>query len=164
MNLRTYRLLIHLIVILCTSGALLSGADWPEWRGPARTGVSTETGLPSSWSPAGENLAWRVPVGSRSAPVVFGDRLYLQTSSGANETLQERIICFHADTGKVLWDAAVRAPCHWQPVVASGWVYAGLEDGSLVGIHTGDPADDGWPMWGGGAGHNGQNQEAAVRQ
>jgi outer membrane protein assembly factor BamB len=83
---------------------LLRGANWPEWRGPARTGVSTETGLPSSWSRTGENLAWRVPYGSRSAPVVFGDHLYLQTSSGSNDTLQERLICFNADSGKLLWE------------------------------------------------------------
>ena len=61
-----HRLLVSLILILNVPGALLSGADWPEWRGPARTGVSPKTGLPSSWSRAGENLAWRVPYGSRN--------------------------------------------------------------------------------------------------
>jgi outer membrane protein assembly factor BamB len=84
--------------------AVVTAADWPEWRGPGRTGISTETGLPSSWSPSGENLAWRAPYGGRSAPVVFGDRLYLQTSSGTGATLQERVMCLHADTGKLLWE------------------------------------------------------------
>jgi outer membrane protein assembly factor BamB len=84
--------------------AVVTAADWPEWRGPGRTGTSTETGLPSSWSPSGENLAWRAPYGGRSAPVVFGDRLYLQTSSGTGATLQERVMCLHADTGKLLWE------------------------------------------------------------
>jgi outer membrane protein assembly factor BamB len=95
---------IVIVALVLPAAALLRGADWPEWRGPARTGVSAETGLPSSWSPAGENLAWRVPYGGRSAPVVFGDHLYLQTSSGGEATLQERIICFNADTGKLLWE------------------------------------------------------------
>ena len=45
-----------------------------------------------------------MPYGSRSAPVVFGDHLYLQTSSGAGATLQERVMCFNADTGKLLWE------------------------------------------------------------
>ena len=84
--------------------ALLSANDWPEWRGPARTGVSSETGLPSQWSPAGENLAWKMPYGGRSAPVVFGDHLYLQTTIGSGPTLQERIVCLNADTGKLLWE------------------------------------------------------------
>ena len=89
---------------LIPAAAVLDGADWPNWRGPAGTGVSTATGLPDTWSPEGENLAWRVPIGGRSAPVVFGDHLYLQTSSGQGATLQERLICFNADTGAQLWE------------------------------------------------------------
>ena len=89
---------------LVSATAVLSGSDWTEWRGPSRNGVSTEKNLPNSWSPAGENLAWRVPYGGRSSPVVFGDRLYLQNASGEGPTLQERLMCFNADTGKLLWE------------------------------------------------------------
>jgi outer membrane protein assembly factor BamB len=90
--------------LLLPAAALLSANDWPEWRGPDRTGVSAETGLPESWSPAGENLAWKAPYGARSAPVVFGDRLYLQNASGEGASLQERLMAFNADTGEVLWE------------------------------------------------------------
>ena len=103
--------LLVAIGMLLPAAALLRGADWPDWRGPARTGVSTETGLASSWSPAGENLAWKVPYGGRSGPVVFGDRLYLQNTSGAGEGMQERLMCFHADTGKLLWEHQLQ-PLH----------------------------------------------------
>ncbi|MCA1650945.1 MAG: PQQ-like beta-propeller repeat protein [Acidobacteria bacterium] len=96
--------LLLVLAIGIPAGAVLQGADWPEWRGPARTGVSGETGLPAAWSPAGQNLAWKAPYGSRSAPVVFGDRLFMQTTAGSGPTLQERLICFHADTGKLLWE------------------------------------------------------------
>jgi outer membrane protein assembly factor BamB len=92
------------LALLLPATAILSGENWPEWRGPARTGVSTETGLPSRWSPQGENLAWRVPYGGRSAPVVFGDHLYLQNMSESGPMLQERLMCFNADTGKLLWE------------------------------------------------------------
>jgi outer membrane protein assembly factor BamB len=102
---RLPRLSVLLAAILVVPAAgFVSGDSWPEWRGPGRTGASAETGLPSSWSPTGENLAWKVPYGSRSAPVVFGNHLYLQTSSGAGATLQERVMCFNADTGKLLWE------------------------------------------------------------
>ena len=37
-------------------------------------------GAPSAKLPAGEGLAWRVPIGSRSTPVVFGNRVYLYTA------------------------------------------------------------------------------------
>ena len=99
-----------LVALLLPAAAIVSADNWPEWRGPDRTGVSPETGLPSSWSPAGENLAWRAPIGGRSAPVVFDNHLYLQTTAGAEPgaatgaNMQERIICFDADTGKVLWE------------------------------------------------------------
>jgi outer membrane protein assembly factor BamB len=99
-----------LVALLVPAASALAGADWPEWRGPDRTGMSRETGLPASWSAAGENLAWRVPVGGRSSPVVFGDRLYLQTTAGAapgsvtGANMQERLICLNADTGKQLWE------------------------------------------------------------
>ena len=95
---------VWMAAALLTPAAMLSAADWPEWRGPARTGASAETGLPERWSPDGENLAWKVDIGGRSAPVVFGDHLYLQTSVGEGATLQERIICFNADTGQQLWE------------------------------------------------------------
>ena len=80
------------------------GRDWPDWRGPGRDGVSLETSLPTQWSPAGQNLAWKAPYGGRSAPIVLGDRLFLQNSVGEGETQQERVMCFHADTGKLLWE------------------------------------------------------------
>jgi outer membrane protein assembly factor BamB len=89
---------------LAPAAVWVAASDWPEWRGPARTGTSTETGLPSSWSPAGENLAWKVPYGGRSSPVVFGDRLYLQNTSGSGAAMQERLMAFNADTGKLLWE------------------------------------------------------------
>src|SRR5215510_1976260 len=92
------------LALLLPAAVALRGSDWPEWRGPARTGASAETGLPSSWSPSGENLAWKAPYGGRSSPVVFGDRLYLQNTVGAGAAEQERLLCLNADSGKLLWE------------------------------------------------------------
>jgi outer membrane protein assembly factor BamB len=84
---------------------VLHASDWPEWRGPSRDGRSTETNLPSSWSPAGENLAWTLPFGGRSTPVIFGDRLYLQTDTEGEVALtQERLVAVDVNTGKVVWE------------------------------------------------------------
>jgi outer membrane protein assembly factor BamB len=92
------------LALVLPATAVIRGSEWPDWRGPARTGVSADTGLPEKWSPAGENLAWQVPIGGRSGPVVFGDHLYLQNTSGAGAAMQERVMCFNADTGKLLWE------------------------------------------------------------
>src|SRR5215213_2339016 len=127
---------------LLSATAVIRGSDWPDWRGPARTGVSPDTGLPAKWSVSGENVAWQVSYGGRSGPVVFGDRLYLQNTSGSGASEQERVMCFNADTGKLLWEHrynmfASDVPPHrlaWSsPVVdpASGNVFA-ISGGGLV--------------------------------
>jgi outer membrane protein assembly factor BamB len=144
---------VTVIGLLVPTAALLRGADWPDWRGPARTGASSETGLPSTWSPSGQNLAWKAPYGGRSAPVVFGDRLYLQNTAGEGAMMQERLMCFHADTGKVLWEHKYNiftsdVPPHriaWaSPVVdpASGNVFAFSGNGTLMAFTR-----DGKPLW-----------------
>ena len=83
---------------------MVAASDWPEWRGPARDGRSAETNLPSKWSPKGENLAWRIPIGSRSSPVAFGNRLYLNAPVGDLANTQERIVAIDAESGKIVWE------------------------------------------------------------
>jgi len=110
---------------LSAAAVLLAGslalADWPAWRGPAGDGTSPETGLPERWSPAGENLAWRAPVGSRSGPVVFGDRVYLQTPVGSGDTVQERVVALDANTGRLLWERRFNLFHSDVPAHRAGW-------------------------------------------
>jgi outer membrane protein assembly factor BamB len=89
--------------ILLAAGPLFAG-DWPDWRGPNRDGTTTEKGLPEKWSLKGENLAWKAPYGGRSTPIILGDRLYLENTSGSGANEQERLMCFNADTGQLLWE------------------------------------------------------------
>lgn len=96
-------------------------ADWPEWRGPTRDGRSTETNLPSSWTPNGENFAWRIPIGGRSSPVAFRNRLYLLTVTGEPSTAQERLVALDADSGKVLWDRRFSIYLSDVPQHRAGW-------------------------------------------
>jgi outer membrane protein assembly factor BamB len=94
------------VALLLTAGVAVAGAEhWAEWRGPQRDGTSAETNLPERWSPSGENVAWSLPFGGRSTPVVFGNRLYLQTTTtGATSTTQERLVAVDTDSGKVVWE------------------------------------------------------------
>src|ERR1043165_3354063 len=99
-------------LVLCLLGVALvliaqnppASVDWPDWRGPNRDGTSPAKGLPDKWSLAGQNLAWKAPYGGRSTPVILGDHLYLQNTASSGETEQERLMCFNADTGKILWE------------------------------------------------------------
>ena len=78
--------------------------DWPEMRGPSRDGGSPEEGLPESWALNGENFLWRAPFGGRSAPIVMGNRVYVQNPASEGPQLQERVMSLDADTGEVVWE------------------------------------------------------------
>ncbi|HEX8145456.1 MAG TPA: PQQ-binding-like beta-propeller repeat protein [Pyrinomonadaceae bacterium] len=105
-------------LLLCSS---TPASDWTDWRGPARDGVSQESNLPAKWSPAGDNLLWKAAFGGRSAPIVMGDRVYLQDAVGKGETLQERIVCLNADTGKLLWEHRFNVYLSDVPPHRVGW-------------------------------------------
>jgi outer membrane protein assembly factor BamB len=101
---------IKLFVLLFAAGLApaLVASDWTESRGPSRDGTSSEKNLPSRWSPSGENLAWTLPFGGRSTPVIHGNRLYLQTTTAGDVSLtQERLVAVDATSGKVLWEQKV---------------------------------------------------------
>ncbi len=145
--------LISISLNLCLALSLLAFGDWAEWRGPNRDGVSTEKNLPVKWSPAGENLAWRAPYGGRSAPIVMGDRVYLQNSAGQGESLQERVLCFNADTGKLLWEHRFNIYLSDVPPHRVGWaspvgdpttgnIYVFGVGGNLLGLNR-----DGKVLW-----------------
>src|SRR6266536_1481826 len=71
--------------------------DWPEARGPQRDGLSAEKGLPDKWAINGQNFLWRAPYGGRSAPVVMGNRVYVQNPAGHGAAMQERVMALDAD-------------------------------------------------------------------
>jgi hypothetical protein len=67
--------------------ASLGADDWPHWRGPANTGASRETGLPTTWNDT-RNVAWKTRLTGLgvSSPVASGNRVYVtsQVGSGAS--------------------------------------------------------------------------------
>ena len=59
-----------------------SGADsnWGQWRGPQANGVAPHGNPPIQWSES-KNVRWKVelPGSGLAAPIVWGDRVYIQT-------------------------------------------------------------------------------------
>jgi len=113
--------------------------DWPEMRGPSRDGTSRETGLIDKWALNGENFLWRVPYGGRSAPIVMGNRVYVQNPSGRGTALQERVMCLEADTGKVVWEYKFNVFQSDVPPHRVGWASpaADLETGNVYALGAG---------------------------
>jgi outer membrane protein assembly factor BamB len=97
-------LLIIVMAVAAQGPRRIALGDWPEQRGPSRDGISRETGLIERWALNGENFLWRAPYGGRSAPIVMGNRVYVQNPSGRGTELQERVMALDADSGKVVWE------------------------------------------------------------
>ena len=80
--------------------AELAAADWPQWRGPARDGISREQGIITAWSQPGPPLVWKVEGGEGFSSIsVSQGRLY--TMVDRND--QEWVVCLDAGTGLELW-------------------------------------------------------------
>lgn len=92
---------------LCAAGTSLSAADWPQWRGPKRDGVSTETGLLKQWPAAGPKLAWKAQGvgGGYSGVSVAAGRVFTM-GDGADASY---VYALDEATGKRLWSAKVGA-------------------------------------------------------
>src|SRR5687768_18092366 len=135
------------------TGRRVALGDWPEARGASRDGSSAETGLPSSWDLKGTNLLWRVPFGGRSAPIVMGNRVYVQNPSGRGPSLQERVMALDADTGKVIWEYKFNIFQSDVPPHRVGWASpaADPETGNVYALGVGATlvalSPDGKPLW-----------------
>jgi outer membrane protein assembly factor BamB len=78
-------------------------ADWPQFLGPARNGISAEKGLRTDWSTDGPPVLWDKKVGAGfSGPVIAAGRLILFHRMGDEEVVE----CLDAGTGKERWKFA----------------------------------------------------------
>jgi len=80
--------------------ANVSAADWPEFLGPTRNAISSETNLIKSWSSSGPPLVWEKEIGTGySAPSLLSNRLVLFHRVGDQEVIE----ALNALTGKPAW-------------------------------------------------------------
>jgi outer membrane protein assembly factor BamB len=99
------RAICFLIVVLAGLDPVFA-ANWPDWRGPSRTGVCTEKDLPLRWA-TNENVRWRTPLPERgnSTPVVWGDRVFITQATTPDH--RRALWCLDKATGNVFWKAGV---------------------------------------------------------
>jgi len=93
-------------VVMLTSS--LRGADWPQFLGPDRTGVSVEKGLLRAWPAGGPKEQWSVEVGAGFGGAAVRDgEVYVLDRVGER---QDVLRCLDLKTGKALWTCAYDAP------------------------------------------------------
>jgi outer membrane protein assembly factor BamB len=80
----------------------LRAENWPQWRGPAFNGSTTEKNLPATFSKT-ENVKWVADMSGPSAatPVVWNDHVFVNSVDQKAGTLQA--VCLDAASGKTLW-------------------------------------------------------------
>src|SRR5882762_10039267 len=85
----------------------LTSSDWPQWRGPDRTGLSKETGLMKQWPASGPPRLWSISnLGAGYGSVAIkGDRIFIQSLIGR----QSAVASLNRSDGKLVWSRALGA-------------------------------------------------------
>ena len=136
-----------LIPLSCLALSTFAG-DWPQWRGPNRNGVSTETGILDEWPEGGPKLLWKATgVGEGFSSVIVVDgRLY--TMGDGKEA--SHVHCLNPKDGKAIWssEAIGKTGGNYKgtrctPTFDDGHLYALGQFGDLVCLR----AEDGSEVW-----------------
>ena len=132
-----------LVVVADLRGGLPTAcaADWPQWRGPNRDGISVEKGWTSQWPEKGPKVVWKAKVHTgMSCFAIVGNRLYtmgfLMDKPGPGGKCKrdeegramgrDFVWCLDAETGKVIWKHSYPAfgnETYSTPTVHDGRVY-----------------------------------------
>ena len=120
-------------------------AEWPQWRGPNRNGVSPDTGLLKQWPKGGPKLLWEAKGAGKgySSLSISGGRIFTcgdgPSTAGDKD---EYVLAFDQATGNQLWKKRLSTPwdkgqTNWQgarstPTVDGDLVYALSATGELV--------------------------------
>jgi outer membrane protein assembly factor BamB len=111
--------IVFFAFILFVSTGLIEAADWPRFRGADGNASAPSANVPLTWS-ATENIARKVEIAGNgaSSPSVFSGRVYLTSFTGYGlnpddpgnrEDLQQHVLCFDLNDGKLLWDQSTKA-------------------------------------------------------
>jgi len=96
------------LVVLLVSIANVYAQDWPQYLGPSRNSISTQTGILRAWPQQGPAVLWTVDVGiGFGGPVVKDGKVYLLDR---DDEVGDKMRCFDLSGGKELWNFAYEAP------------------------------------------------------
>jgi outer membrane protein assembly factor BamB len=99
------KIAVWAITAVSCCGAVLSAADWPQWRGPDGTGVSTEKQPPIVWH-EGRSIVWKatMPGPAASTPASWGDAVFVTAHTADDKLLLLRL---SKKDGQIVWTQEV---------------------------------------------------------
>jgi outer membrane protein assembly factor BamB len=91
------------LALLLSAALVRAGDNWPQFRGPAGTGISDSRGVPTHWSEK-ENIRWKVAIHDKgwASPVVWGDQVWLTTADKDGHKFY--VLCIDRKSGKIVHD------------------------------------------------------------
>ncbi len=94
-------LFFALMIAQTTIGNVAVTTDWPQWQGPNRTGLSTETGLLKAWPEAGPKTIWSITdIGAGYGSMALrGNSILVQGTKGTDSV----VYSLDRATGKTVW-------------------------------------------------------------
>ncbi len=97
-----------IMTLVLTLSSLGLATDWPQYLGPGRNAVSTETGIKRSWPAGGPEVLWTVPMGEGfgGAAVSRGTVYVLDRNGEEGDILR----ALDLKTGKENWRFTYDAP------------------------------------------------------
>jgi len=140
-------LLFGSMISLLIFPSISESADWPQWRGPDRDGISDETGLLQQWPEGGPKLLWQVhELGDGyGAPSIADGMIFLVVNDGLE---QESVVALDAKDGSQHWSTVIgkvgnpdQRPSYpaarSTPTVVDDSVYVLGSDGDLASLEVG---------------------------
>ena len=129
-----------------TIGQRAALTDWPQWQGPQRTGLSTETGLLKAWPEGGPKVVWSIKdIGAGyGSMAIKGNSVLVQGTQGSNSV----VYCLDRASGKQVWMRVLGAMIkegrghgpRGTPTIDGNNVYALSESGDLACLKFSDGA------------------------
>ncbi len=148
-NFKLSKTLTTLLLISLTA-AVAYAADWPNYRGPDRNGISKEVISTEHW-PVGEaEIVWRASVGvGYSSMTVSDGKVYTLGNTGKKDIDESKhkdiVYCLDAKTGKEIWTYKYQCPLAPRnypggtsstPTVANGKVYTISKNGKAFCLNA----------------------------
>ncbi len=138
---RRVQYLVWVLALAMQTSCLYAGpkesrrADWPQWRGPNRNGISSETGILNRWSENGPPLAWTATqLGGGFSSLAVADGRIFTMGQRDKETF---LIALNEKDGTELWRAQVGSgDPNCTPTVDGDRVYALGRGGDLLCAKT----------------------------
>ncbi len=133
-----------LTLALVIESAAAADSDWPQWRGPKRDGISSETGLLKEWPAGGPARAWKITgLGGGYSGVAVADGIIYTMGEDKESSY---VHALQVKDGKTLWStkAGKAGAPGWggfagpraTPTVDGDRVYALSHYGELVCLET----------------------------